>query len=91
MEEALDLFRLPRNLGEFEEKEVSVGIGKFGPYIRHNNKFVSLEKEDDPFTVNLTRAVELIEQKREKDKKSIIKVFEEEPDLRILQGRWGPS
>lgn len=91
LEEALDLFKLPRDLGEYEGKKVTVAIGRFGPYIRHNNKFVSLEKGiDDPYTMQLDRAIELIETKREKDRKALIKTFDEEPDLRILNGRWGP-
>ena len=90
LEEALDLFKLPREVGEYEDKKVTVAIGRFGPYVRHDNKFVSLGKEDDPFSVNLERAIELIEAKREKDRKAIIRVFDEEPDLRVLNGRWGP-
>ena len=91
LEEALDLFKLPRELGEYEEKKVAVSIGRFGPYVRHDNKFVSLEKDvDDPYSVELPRAIELIEAKREKDRKALIKVFEQEPELRILNGRWGP-
>ncbi|HSH20850.1 MAG TPA: type I DNA topoisomerase [Draconibacterium sp.] len=89
LEEALELFKLPRDLGEFEGKKVSVSIGRFGPYIRHDNKFVSLGKEDDPYVVALDRAIELIEAKREKDAKAVIRVFDEEPELRILNGRWG--
>ncbi len=90
LEEALELFKLPRDLGEFENSKVTVGLGKFGPYIRHNNKFVSLSKDDDPYEVALDRAVELIDAKREKDKKAVIQVFDEEPDLKVLNGRWGP-
>ncbi len=91
LEEALDLFKLPRELGEYEDKKVSVAIGRFGPYVRHDNKFVSLEKNvDDPYTVELDRAIELIEAKREKDRKALIKTFDEEPELQILNGRWGP-
>jgi DNA topoisomerase-1 len=90
LEEALELFKLPRDLGEYENKKVTVSIGRFGPYVRHDNKFVSLGKEDDPFTVKLDRAVELIETKREKDRKAVIKTFDEEPDLTVLNGRWGP-
>jgi len=90
LEEALDLFKLPREVGEYENKKVTVAIGRFGPYVRHDNKFVSLGKEDDPFSINLERAIELIEAKREKDRKAIIKVFDEEPELRVLNGRWGP-
>ncbi len=91
LEEALDLFKLPRELGEYEDKKVSVAIGRFGPYVRHDNKFVSLEKNvDDPYTVELDRAIELIEAKREKDRKALIKTFDEEPELQILDGLWGP-
>lgn len=89
LEEALELFKLPRELGEYENKKVTVSIGRFGPYVRHDNKFVSLGKED-PFSVDLERAVELIEAKREKDRKAVIQIFEEEPELRVLNGRWGP-
>ncbi len=90
LEEALELFKLPRDLGEYEDKKVVVAIGRFGPYVRHDSKFVSLSKDYDPFTVELDVAIELIEEKREKDRKAIITVFEEEPELRVLNGRWGP-
>ncbi len=90
LEEALDLFKLPRELGEYEDKKVTVSIGRFGPYVRHDSKFVSLGKEDDPYTIGLERGIELIEAKREKDRKAIIRVFDEEPDLKVLNGRWGP-
>lgn len=91
LEEALELFKLPRELGEYENKKVTVAIGRFGPYIRHNNQFVSLQKGvDDPYSVDLSRAVELIEAKREKDSKALIRTFDEEPELRVLNGRWGP-
>ncbi|WP_321347622.1 type I DNA topoisomerase [uncultured Draconibacterium sp.] len=90
LEEALDLFKLPRELGEYEDKKVTVAIGRFGPYVRHDNKFVSLGKEDDPYSVQLDRAIELIEAKREKDRKAVIKKFDEDADLQVLNGRWGP-
>ncbi|MFV0345609.1 MAG: type I DNA topoisomerase [Bacteroidales bacterium] len=92
LEEALDLFKLPRQLGDYEGKVVTIGIGRFGPYVRHDNKFVSLEKDvDDPMTIDFDRAVELIENKREKDRKALIKVFEDgDSEIRILEGRWGP-
>lgn len=90
LEEALELFKLPRTLGEYEGKEVSVAIGRFGPYIKHDGKFVSLKKEYDPFTVELDTATELIEEKRKKDAEKLIKVFEEDPDMQIQNGRWGP-
>jgi len=90
LEEALELFKLPRELGEFENKKVIVGIGRFGPYVKHNNKFVSLSKDDDPLTIPLPKAIELIKMKREKEKKAIIRTFEQKPELKIMQGRWGP-
>ncbi len=91
LKEALSLFRLPRSVGEYEGKEMTVAIGRFGPYVRHDNKFVSLKKNvDDPYTITSERAIELIEEKREKDRNKFIKSFEEEPDLQLLNGRWGP-
>ncbi|WP_430816999.1 type I DNA topoisomerase [Carboxylicivirga sp. RSCT41] len=91
LEEALDLFKLPRTLGEFENKVVVIGIGRFGPYIRHDSKFVSLKKGvDDPFEIDLETAIDRIKTKREDDLKKIIKLFDEEPELQILNGRWGP-
>lgn len=90
IEDALDLFKLPREVGEYEEKKITVAIGRFGPYVRHDSKFVSLDKTDDPYTVTLERTIELIEAKREKDQKALIKTFDEEPELRVLNGRWGP-
>lgn len=90
IEEALELFKLPRELGKYEDKAVTVAVGRFGPYVRHNNKFVSLAKTDDPLSVSLDRAIELIEAKREKDRNATIKIFDEEPELKVLNGRWGP-
>ncbi len=90
LDEALTLFRLPRVVGEFEGKEVKVNIGRFGPYILHNNAFTSLKKEDDPFEVSLDRCTELIEAKRKSDAERIIKTYDENPDLQVLNGRWGP-
>lgn len=92
LDEALALFDLPRKLGEFEDKEVVIGVGRFGPYARHDGKFVSLAQTDDPYTIELPRAIELIEQKRIKDKrmKEPIKIFAEEPGLQVLNGRYGP-
>ncbi len=91
LEEALELFKLPRQLGEFEDKVVTIGIGRFGPYIRHNNKFVSLKKDvDDPYSIDLETSIERIKEKREADIKKIIKTFDEEPELSVLNGRWGP-
>jgi DNA topoisomerase-1 len=90
LDEALELFKLPHELGEYENKTVTVAIGRFGPYIKHDNKFVSLGKNDDPFSIELDRAIELIEAKREKDKNAIVKVFDGDEVLQILNGKWGP-
>ncbi|NQU81322.1 MAG: type I DNA topoisomerase [Bacteroidetes bacterium] len=91
LEEALELFKLPRTIGKYEDNDLVVGIGRFGPYVRHNNNFFSLKKEtDDPLTINKSRAIELIEEKREIEKKRIIKSFPNDPDLKVLAGRYGP-
>ena len=90
LEEALDSFKLPRTLGEFEEKSVSVGVGRFGPYVRHDKAFVSIPKGTDPMSVTLEEAIELIKSKREAAENKVIKIFEEEPGLQILNGRYGP-
>ena len=92
LDEALDLFKLPRKLGEFEEKVVVAAIGRFGPYVRYDGKFVSLKKDsdDDPYTITLERAIELVKAKIEADAKALIKVFEEDETVRILEGRYGP-
>jgi DNA topoisomerase I len=90
LDEALLLFKMPRIVGEFEGKEMKVGIGRFGPYVVHNSVFTSLGKEDDPYTVNADRCIELILAKRKKDAERIIKTFDENPDLQVLNGRWGP-
>jgi len=90
LEEALKLFELPRSIGEFEGKEVSVGAGRFGPYIKHDGKFISLPKGYDPFNVDLDSAIPLIKDKRQKDAEKIIKTFTEDTDLQILNGRYGP-
>ncbi len=90
LDEALKLFELPRKIGKFEGKEVTVGIGRFGPYVKHDSKYASLKKGiDDPFKIKLDRAIELINEKRERDKKKIIKSFKNN-DLQILKGRFGP-
>jgi DNA topoisomerase-1 len=90
LEEALDSFKLPRTLGEFEEKSVSVGVGRFGPYVRHDKAFVSIPKGTDPMSVSLEEAIELIKSKREAAENKVIKTFDEEPGLQILNGRYGP-
>jgi DNA topoisomerase-1 len=90
LEEALELFKLPRTLGDYEDKTVVAAIGRFGPYVRHDGKFVSLGKEYDPHTVTLEEAILLIEEKRKKDAEKHIKSFDEDPEMQILNGRWGP-
>ena len=90
LEEALELFKLPRTLGEYEGKSVSVGVGRFGPYILHNKVYVSLPKGLDPMEVTLEEAEQLILDKRQKEVERHIKKFEEEPELEILNGRYGP-
>ena len=90
LEEALELFKLPRLLGETEEgEEVAASVGRFGPYIRYGSKFVSLKREDDPYTVTLERALELVAEKKKADAEKQIKLFEEE-GISILNGRYGP-
>jgi len=92
LQEALDLFKLPRKLGEFESESVSAAIGRFGPYIRHGKSFVSIKANDgdDPYTITFERAVELITAKRDADAKSLILEWKEEPDIKVLNGRFGP-
>lgn len=90
LEEALKLFEFPRTLGEYEEKTVQVGIGRFGPYVKHASKFVSIPKTDSPSEINIERAIELIEAKRKADREKVISTFEEEPELQVLNGRFGP-
>ena len=90
LEQALELFHLPRELGASEEGEkISVNIGRFGPYVRYDDKFVSLKKEDDPYTIDLPRALELVREKKAADAEKYIKVFEKE-GISILNGRYGP-
>jgi DNA topoisomerase-1 len=90
MEDAMELFKLPREVGTFEEHPVTINIGRFGPYVLHNKKFVSIPKTDDPYTISEERAVELIQQKRVVDANKTIKEFDENPDIKVLNGRFGP-
>ena len=90
LEDALELFKLPKKVGLFEDKEMTVAIGKFGPYIRHNSAFYSLPKGVDPLDVSEEQAIEIIQEKRKKDSERLIKTFDENPDVKILNGRWGP-
>jgi len=91
LEDALELFKLPRKVGQYEGKDVTASVGRFGPYVLHSSKFYSLKPAtDNPLTVTLERAIEIIEAKREADIKKTIKTFNQEPDLQVLNGRWGP-
>jgi len=85
----LKLFELPRPVGEYEGEEVVAAVGRFGPYVRHGKAFVSLKKDDNPYTVTIERAIELIEEKRKKESEKFIKTFEKE-DIQVLNGRFGP-
>lgn len=90
LEEALELFSLPRNLGTYEGHVISIGAGRFGPYILHNKKYISLPKEDDPMTVDLERAVHLIVDKRMQEQQRHIKDFDNDSKMQVLNGRYGP-
>ena len=90
LEEALDLFKLPRVVGEFEGKDMTANLGRFGPYVRHDSKFYSLTKEQDPMSITADEAVLLIETKRKTDAERLIKAFPENPDVQVLNGRFGP-
>ncbi len=90
LEEALELFRLPREVGQFEGKKVSIGAGRFGPYVLHDGKYVSIPKGHDPLTITLKEAVELIDKKRAADRQRHLRMFEEDPLLEVLNGRYGP-
>jgi len=89
LDEAMDLFRLPRNLGTFEDKDVVVNIGRFGPYIAHDNKFYSLGKEIDPYSITLEEGIPIVESKRKAKEERTIKVFEKEK-IQVLRGPYGP-
>ena len=90
LEQALDLFKLPRTLGDYEGKTVTIGVGRFGPYVHHDGKYATLGEEDDPLTVSLERAIALICAKREAEAKSHLKAFAEEPGMEVRTGRYGP-
>ena len=89
LEEALKLFDMPRMLGEWEGAQVSVGIGRFGPYVKHNGKYVSIPKEMSPYSITLDEATTLIVEKRASEAKKVLKTFDEEPDMQVLNGRYG--
>ena len=90
LEEALELFKLPRQVGEFEGTTVTIGAGRFGPYVLHNRKYVSIPKDIDPMAITLEQAIELINEKRSNEQKRHIKTFEEDEKLELLNGRYGP-
>ena len=90
LEEAMELFKLPRQLGKYENLPVTIGAGRFGPYVLHNKKYVSLPKGCDPMAVTLEEAVKLIEGKRKEEVQRHLKKFEEDPKLEVLNGRYGP-
>ena len=90
LSEALELFRLPRTIGLYEDKEVIAAEGRFGPYVKHGTLFVSIPKDADPLTLTLDEAIDLIEDKRRTEREKHLKRFAEEPALEILKGRWGP-
>ncbi|BDD08994.1 DNA topoisomerase 1 [Fulvitalea axinellae] len=90
LEDALELFKLPRQIGQYEDKVMTAAIGRFGPYIRHDSKFYSLGKEYDPLTVTAEESIAIIEAKRKADREKFIKGFDENPDVQVLNGRWGP-
>lgn len=89
-EDAMELFKLPKKVGIFEEKEMTVAIGRFGPYIRHDSSFYSLPKGVDPLDVTEEECIQIIKDKRQRDIEKVIRVFDENPDAQIEQGRWGP-
>ncbi|MCX6139634.1 MAG: type I DNA topoisomerase [Candidatus Kapabacteria bacterium] len=90
LEQALELFKFPRTIGLYEELPMDVKLGRFGPYIEHNKAFYSLAKEDDPYTIEGPRGVEVIEARRLKIIENTIKLFDDDPTVKILKGRWGP-
>jgi DNA topoisomerase-1 len=90
LEEALRLFDFPRAIGSYEDADLTVAIGRFGPYVKHKSAFYSLSKTDDPVTIDAERAIELIDEKRKKESERIIRIFEEDAQVQVLNGRYGP-
>ena len=90
LDEALELFKLPRNLGQFEGTDVVIGAGRFGPYVLHDKKYTSLPKEEDPLTISLDAAINLIQKKRLQDAQRHLKTFEEDAKMEVMNGRYGP-
>ena len=90
LDEALELFRLPREVGEYEGEVVTIGTGRFGPYVLHKKKFVSIPKTQDPLTITLDEAVALINDSRKVEEQRHLKTFDEDPKLEVMNGRYGP-
>jgi DNA topoisomerase-1 len=90
LDEALELFKLPRNLGEFEGSEVTIGAGRYGAYVYHAKKYVSVPKETDPLEITLDEAIALINQQRDTEKSNHLKAFEEDKNMEVMNGRFGP-
>ena len=90
LEEAMELFKLPRQVGKYEGTPITIGAGRFGPYVLHNKKYVSLPKGADPLTITLEEAIKLIEEKRQEEVKRHLKKYDEDPKLEVLNGRYGP-
>ena len=90
LDDTLELFKLPRSIGDFEGTEVIISSGKFGPYVRHKSAFYSLPVTDDPLSVNLARAIEIIQEKRSEELKKVIREYAEDKDIKVLNGRYGP-
>ena len=90
LEEALHLFKLPRVVGMYNDKEVVAAIGRFGPYVRHDGKFYAIKNQYDPHEIEIDQAIEVIKAKIKADAEKLIKRFDENPDFQILNGRWGP-
>jgi len=89
-EEALELFKLPRIVGEYEDREVTAAIGRFGPYLKHDGKFYSIKNQSDPHDIDIDEAIDVIEAKRKSDSEKTIKTFKENPEYQIVKGKWGP-
>ena len=89
LEEAVKLFDLPRELGEFEGETVTIGVGHYGPYVKHNGKYASIPKEMSPTAITLDEAIEIIMKQRETEAKKVLRTFDEEPDLKVMNGRYG--
>ena len=90
LDEALELFTLPRELGQYNGKTVTIGAGRFGPYVLYDKKYVSLPKTEDPHTITLETAIQLIEKKQQEDQPRHLKHFSEDEKLEVLNGRYGP-